>query len=109
VDNQRHEKVHDQDFREETAAEIAPKHFSEVSDSSLHAVQEGEGSGTALGITGLVFSLISLFTLPFLLSFIGMGAGFFAYRRGARSLGRWAIGIGIVAFIGALVFAPFLG
>jgi hypothetical protein len=109
VDNQRHEKINDRDFREETAAEIAPQPFHEVSDSSLHAVQEGEGSGTALGITGLVFSLISLFTLPFLLSLIGIGAGFFAYRRGARSLGRWAIGLGIVAFIGALVFAPLLG
>ncbi|RXT13520.1 hypothetical protein [Ammoniphilus sp. CFH 90114] len=108
-------------FNEETASEFTPRlpapaireekdeDFDTMTQSSLHDVQEGEGSGTAVGIVGLVLSLASLFTLPFLLALIGIGAGFVATRRGAHSLGRWAIGVGVISMIGAILFAPFVG
>ncbi len=107
-------------FQEETAAEFTPrlpapvtkeKHedIDNVTKSSIQEVQEGTGSGAALGMVGLVLSLISLFTLPFLLSLMGIGAGLFAYRRGIKGLGKWAIGIGLISIIGSMMFAPFLG
>lgn len=110
----------ERNFHEETAAELAPRlpaldtqekqeDIDDLTTSSNHEVKEGSGSGSALGMIGLVLSLISLFTLPFLLSVLGTGAGFFAYRRGAKSLGKWAIGIGVISLIGSMMFAPFLG
>lgn len=110
----------ERNFQEETAAELTPRlpapvvteRHEEIDDqttSSIEKVQEENGSGSAIGMIGLVLSLISLFTLPFLLSILGIGAGFFAYRRGATSLGKWAIGIGLISLIGSMVFAPFLG
>ncbi|MEW9670996.1 hypothetical protein [Ammoniphilus sp. 3BR4] len=113
------ERMSDQKaFEEETASELSPRlpatpvprdikeDEDSLTQSSLHDIQEGEGSGTALGIVGLVLSLASLFTLPFFLSLLGIGAGFAASRRGARSLGKWAIGVGVISMIGAVLFAP---
>lgn len=110
----------ERNFQEETAAELTPRlpapavqekreDIGHKTTRSIQEVEEGTGSGAALGMIGLVLSLISLFTLPFLLSLLGIGAGFFAYRRGAKSLGKWAIGIGIISMIGSMMFAPFLG
>ncbi|HJV46299.1 MAG TPA: DUF4190 domain-containing protein [Bacillota bacterium] len=107
-------------FNEETAVEIIPrvqtnpsrredlKGVNGLTNTSLAPVQEG-ANGSALGVTGLMLSIASLFLLPFLLSLFGIGAGLFAYKRGATGFGRWAIGIGVVSFISSMIFAPFLG
>jgi hypothetical protein len=120
LDNDRDKQTDDRSYHEETAAEIAPRlrnrpvRYEEHEDvdaltnTSLTEVQEGAQGGTALGVTGLILSIVSLFLLPFLLSLLGIGAGFFAYRRGAVGLGRWAMGIGIISLVGTMLFAPFL-
>ncbi len=92
-------------YKEEIASEIAPNLVSPERDE----IQEFTGSGTAFGIIGLVLSLLSLFTLPFVLSLIGIAAGFMANRRGAKGLGKWAIGVGVISMVGAMLFAPFVG
>ncbi|GAB7388927.1 DUF308 domain-containing protein [Bacillaceae bacterium] len=107
-------------FDEETAAEIAPGVKKEVKgeedsgpgeDRPLTAETNGEeetqAQGNGLAITGLIISILSLFLLPFLLAPIGIVVGYFAYRRGATATGLWAIGIGIVALLGTIIFAPF--
>jgi len=106
----------ERNFQEETAAEIAPRvqtvprEERDIDDYSfLDEVQEDSGGGRTLGVVGLVLAIASLFFLPFLLSLIGIGAGYFAYKRGATGLGKWAMGIGIVSLIGSLLFAPFIG
>lgn len=99
----------ERNFREEAGAEISPSIQTDWTDPSLQEVQEGASGGTALGMIGLVLSLSSLLTFPFLLSLLGSGVGFVAYRRGAVGLGKWSIGIGLISLIGAMVFAPFLG
>ncbi|WP_134704288.1 DUF4190 domain-containing protein [Ammoniphilus sp. YIM 78166] len=92
-------------YEEETASELTPNFDAPEREE----IQEFTGSGTAFGIIGLVLSLLSLFTLPFVLSLIGIAAGFMANRRGARGLGKWAIGVGIISMVGAMLFAPFVG
>nr|WP_209810983.1 DUF4190 domain-containing protein [Ammoniphilus resinae] len=107
----------DRNFQEETAAELAPRVLPatreerDVDDYTrpIEVIEENEGGGTTLGVVGLVLAIASLFFLPFLLSLIGIGAGYFAYKRGATGLGKWAMGIGIVSLIGSMLFAPFIG
>lgn len=63
--------------------------------------------GVLTGITGIGLSVLSLFIFPFVMSSAGVITGFFAFRQGARTLGWWAIGIGVVALLGSLLFAPY--
>jgi hypothetical protein len=101
------------DFDEETASEVASGEVGIRNDEDTDLVEnadEGqvEEGGTALGWTGLVLSILSLFFLPVLMATAGIVTGFFAYRSGARTLGLWAIGIGAVALIIGLFFVPFV-
>lgn len=104
---------------EETAAEIAPIGTQvrplgegDRDDDNLMAetdnAEEAEAGGVALGWTGLVLSILSLFFLPVLTASAGIVIGFFSYRGGARTLGLWAIGIGLLSLLIALFFAPFV-
>ncbi len=83
-------------------------------DSFFHAenqeeeagAQGAEGRGNTFGMVGLGLSILALFMFPFILSLAGIITGYIAYRRNARTLGLWAMGIGVVAMLGTLVFAP---
>ncbi|MDQ0339777.1 hypothetical protein J2S00_002570 [Caldalkalibacillus uzonensis] len=118
------------EYDEETAAEVAPN----VNDArspdenrrneaeplngeeegyreqmeNIETMEEAEEGGTALGWTALVLSIVSLFFLPVLTATAGIVTGFFAYRGGARTLGLWAIGVGLFSLVVALFFTPFL-
>jgi hypothetical protein len=116
MDRDRDQHHNGDSFKEETAAEIAPRlqrnddnrEAENLPYQSITTVQEGTANGMILGIIGLVFSLLSLFSLPFFLSVLGIGSGFFAYRRGARSLGKWAIGLGMISLLASILFTPVL-
>jgi hypothetical protein len=88
------------DFMEETAGEIAEpvRRYDE---------RDEEANGAGLGWLALALSIISLFIWPVLLGAAGIIVGFIARRRGAETLGAWAIGIGIVAIIVRLFIMPF--
>jgi hypothetical protein len=88
------------DFMEETATEIAEpvRRYDE---------RDEEANGAGLGWLALALSIISLFIWPVLLGAAGIIVGFIARRRGAETLGAWAIGIGIVAIIVRLFIMPF--
>jgi hypothetical protein len=90
------------DFMEETSAEVAEpiRHYDER--------DEVEGAnGRGLGWVALALSIISLFIMPIILGASGIIVGFIARRRGAETLGAWAIGIGIVSIIVKLFVLPF--
>ncbi|KAB2333881.1 hypothetical protein [Bacillus mesophilum] len=95
------------DFTEETSAEIAApvttynRSRSEVKDQP----QAGEGKG--VGYTALILSILSLFIWPVLMGAAGIVLGFVASRRGSKTLGGWAIGIGAVSIIIGLFILPF--
>lgn len=67
---------------------------------------EGTNEGNGLGITGLILSLVSIFIWPAVLGPAGMIVGFFAWRRGARTTGIWAMVIGAFALLMALLILP---
>lgn len=75
-------------------------------DEGTAGVTEGAGRGNTMGLIGLGLSILALFMFPFILSLAGIITGYIAYRRNARTLGLWAMGIGIVAMLATLVFAP---
>lgn len=66
----------------------------------------GDAAG-GLGMVGLGLSLLSLFMLPYLLAPIGIVLGYLAMRRNAATLGTWAMIVGAVAILGALIVYPY--
>ncbi|MEI2665474.1 DUF4190 domain-containing protein [Rossellomorea sp. LJF3] len=94
------------DYREETAAEIAaPMNVSR--DFEEDAAEDATTSGRVLGYSALALSILSLFILPVIMGAAGIVLGFVARRRGAEMLGAWAIGIGAVSIIVGLFVLPF--
>lgn len=93
--------------RYEVASEIAPDYtrVSPRSQGSQQAQRENAGSG--MGMTAVGLAILSLFLLPYLLAPVAMVIGYLAMRRGARSLGIWALVIGAVAILGAMVIYPY--
>jgi hypothetical protein len=88
------------DFMEETATEVAePIRFGE---KRQYEVEEGNGRG--IGWLALALSVVSLFIMPVLMGAAGIIFGFIARRRGAETLGAWAIGIGAVSIILSFFF-----
>ncbi|WP_202078634.1 DUF308 domain-containing protein [Caldalkalibacillus salinus] len=99
---------------EETAAEISPDtrqlNHNQQSDQveNVEQMETEEEGNTPLGWTALVLSIISLFFLPLLTATVGVITGFFAYRNGSRTLGIWAMAIGVLSIVMGLLVAPFL-
>ncbi|CAN7320803.1 DUF4190 domain-containing protein [Rossellomorea sp. LjRoot5] len=94
------------DYREETAAEIAaPMNVSRGFEDD--ATEDATTSGRVLGYSALALSILSLFILPVIMGAAGIVLGFVARRRGAEMLGAWAIGIGAVSIIVGLFVLPF--
>jgi hypothetical protein len=92
----------------EAASEIAeplPRSSRQVDNEEIDGGPQSGASG--VGVTGLVLSILSLFMWPYLLGIIGIVLGIIAYRRDARTLGGWAIAIGVIAMLGALLIYPY--
>jgi hypothetical protein len=100
------------EYKEETAAEIAAPvpitrpSFQERSKDSSGA-GTGTKAGTGMGWAALALSILSLFVMPILFGAAGIVLGFVARRRGAESLGAWAIGIGAISIIVGIFILPF--
>jgi len=99
--------LNDRDFAEETATEIAvpvQRTREPIYNQEKNTVTE---NGQGLGWIGIALSILSLFVLPVLFGAAGIIVGFIARRRGAQTLGSWAIGIGAVSIIVGLFILPF--
>lgn len=95
-------------YREETAAEIAgPRQFTRSDEVDSDQASERSTAGTTFGIVALALSVLSLFMMPFLFGAAGIVLGFMARRRGAETLGAWAIGVGVVSLIVGVFILPF--
>ncbi|WP_221565599.1 DUF308 domain-containing protein [Alkalihalobacillus sp. TS-13] len=111
-ENENH-REYEEDFMEETAAEVLPLPEQERvmdkerEDSYNNDADPEDTEGRGVGIFAIALSILSLFFLPVLLGAAGIIVGFFARRRGARTLGNWAIGLGIASIVISLIFAPF--
>ncbi|GIN38517.1 MULTISPECIES: DUF4190 domain-containing protein [Heyndrickxia] len=108
---ERMEDKENHDYHEETAAEVAaPVSFNrdrenDVSEDKDH--EHAHVSGKVIGWSALALSVLSLFFLPIVLGAAGTILGFVARRRGARALGAWSIGIGVVSLILGIFVQPF--
>ncbi|GIO10409.1 hypothetical protein J31TS6_64370 [Brevibacillus reuszeri] len=91
----------------ETAAEIAEPIPVRRASRDVGDDDSRENGASGIGMTGLGLSILSLFLMPYLIAPIGMVLGFLAYRRNSRALGAWAMIIGAIAILGALVIYPY--
>lgn len=78
----------------EAAAEMAPdnRYLMSTENRSIEA-------GAGVGWLAIVFSVIALFFLPIIMGVAGIVVGYIAYREGAKTLGSWAVGLGLAAII----------
>lgn len=95
----------DHKYDEETANEF-PAH-GKLQETSWTEEENSDSSGKALGTMALVLSITSLFLVPLLLGVAGVICGAIAVKKGARALGFWAVGIGVVSIAGTIIFSPF--
>ena len=91
----------------ETASEIAEPIRREPRRTVDDHEEKPRNGTSGVGIAGLVMSILSLFLWPYLLGAVGIVLGFIAYRRNARTLGVWAMVIGAIAILGALIIFPY--
>ncbi|MED1795952.1 DUF456 domain-containing protein [Brevibacillus nitrificans] len=91
----------------EAAAEIAEPIPVRRTVRDANDEDSRENGASGIGMTGLGLSILSLFLMPYLFAPIGMVLGYLAYRRNSRSLGAWAMIVGAIAILGALVIYPF--
>ncbi|AKG35722.1 hypothetical protein [Paenibacillus durus] len=97
------------EHREEYASEISPLPVrSDSPDGSKErtADREGDADKTA-GYAGLVLGIASLFIWPVILGPSAAVLGYYAYNKGRKTAGGWAIGLGIVATLSYFVMIPF--
>jgi hypothetical protein len=99
-----------QKYDEETSAEVSPKlqGMNQPSERprSHEKVNEGANEGKGWGIASIVLSILSFFFWSYLLAPAGIILGIIAIRKGSR-VGWWAIAVGVVALIVAIVLLPF--
>ncbi|MEK4564550.1 DUF4190 domain-containing protein [Alkalihalobacillus sp. FSL R5-0424] len=98
------------DYKEEAAAEFhtaEPISFSN-DDRNTDEPVEQIMNGRAMGIFSLVLSILSLFILPILLGAAGIIVGFVARKGSSKTIGNWAIGIGVVSILTSLFFSAFI-
>ncbi|MFS0727580.1 DUF4190 domain-containing protein [Paenibacillus sp. 1P07SE] len=63
-------------------------------------------AGRVIGWIALVFAIASWFMWPVLMGATSALLGWFAYRQGSKTLGTWAIVIGLVALAAYLALLP---
>ncbi|MFM1654415.1 hypothetical protein ACI7RC_20310 [Brevibacillus sp. B_LB10_24] len=68
---------------------------------------ETDSAGSTMGMVGIGLSILSLFLLPYLLAPAGIIVGYLAFRRNARTTGTWAMVIGALAILGAVLIYPY--
>lgn len=104
VDYPRKEHHHGRGQQEEYAAELTtPLSVQKRHDKPVESKKEGTESESLtsyrIGYLGLAVSFISLFVWSFVLGTIGIVLGYYAFKEGRRTVGGWAVGIGIAALL----------
>ncbi|MCM3784459.1 hypothetical protein M3231_15860 [Neobacillus mesonae] len=88
------------EHHEEYAAEISPSVQMESKDNTTSAREkEKDTTGKRIGYLGILASIMSLFLYSYAVAPAGIVLGYYAFIKGARTVGGWAIGIGIAALV----------
>jgi len=101
----------DREHREEYAAEVSPlpvyaSHRAGGKAEAGEPEKAMSGSRT-MGYVGLAFGIASLFMWSIILGPVAAVMGYFAYVRGQKTTGAWAMGLGIVSALSYFVMIPF--
>ncbi|UQZ32912.1 hypothetical protein C2I18_04670 [Paenibacillus sp. PK3_47] len=101
----------DRSLNEEYAAEVSPVPVragragsgdAETGDSS-----QARSGSKGLGYTGLALGIASLFMWSIILGPAAAVLGYYAYARGQKTTGAWAMGLGIVSTLSYFIMIPF--
>ncbi|WP_339319425.1 hypothetical protein [Paenibacillus sp. FSL R10-2734] len=101
----------DREHQEEYAAEVNPVPM-QVRDTTPRVSEtkenEEEYSGSqVVGYTGLAIGIASLFLWSIFLGPLSVIVGYYAYAKEQKTLGAWAMGLGIVSTLSYFVMIPF--
>jgi hypothetical protein len=100
----------DREHQEEYAAEVNPVSM-QVRDTTPRVeneTKEVEYAGSkVMGYTGLAMGIASLFLWSIILGPISVVVGYYAYAKEQKTLGAWAMGLGIVSTLSYFVMIPF--
>ncbi|MDP4096965.1 hypothetical protein OIN60_09300 [Paenibacillus sp. P96] len=92
------------EHREEYAAEVAPGRPVE----GRAEVTESGKKGKTAGYTGIVLGILAMFIWSIVLGPIAAVLGIYAFMNGKKTLGGWAIGLGVLATVSYFAFIPFV-
>lgn len=95
-------------FDEETAMEYAAPIEGDRDVPYARRGGEEKTGERGVGISALIFSIVSLFFWPFLLGAVGIILGIMAVNRDHKALGYTAIVIGAISIIVSLFGAPLI-
>ncbi|WP_454192111.1 hypothetical protein [Paenibacillus sp. Marseille-Q7038] len=104
VDYPRKDHQHGPGQQEEYAAELTSplsgqKRYDKPAESKEEGTVTENLTSYRIGYLGLAVSFISLFVWSFVLGTIGIVLGYYAFKEGRRTVGGWAVGIGIAALL----------
>jgi hypothetical protein len=107
VDFPRRDRAHNEEY----AAEISPlpAHIhstgGKTAENKEHS--ETESGSKGMGRVGLGFGIASLFIWSVILGPVAAILGYYAYAKGQKTTGAWAMGLGIVSTLSYFVMIPF--
>ncbi|ABS21442.1 imidazole glycerol phosphate synthase [Bacillus cytotoxicus] len=90
------------DYKEEYAAEVAPKRVTYDRDDRDDV--KSKTAGSTAGFIALALAVLSLFTFPTLFGLVSILLGIYAYNRGATVTGGIAAIVGGIAVLVSLLF-----
>ncbi len=90
-------------YREETAAEFLPVYSDVLADTT-----DAGPFGRMLGYSSLVLAILSIFFMPITLGIASVVLAIPAIRKGADSIGGWALGVSLTVLLYHLTILPFI-
>ncbi|GAK39660.1 hypothetical protein PUW24_26410 [Paenibacillus urinalis] len=88
------------DHQEEYAAEISPSvRVDSTGETSRARERDEDTTSKRIGYLALAVSIVSLFLWSYVVGVIGIVLGYYAFSKGRRTAGGWAMGIGIAALV----------
>lgn len=107
MDYPRRDRAHNEEY----AAEISPlpAHIHSTGGKTAESKErsETETGSKGLGRVGLGFGIASLFIWSVILGPVAAILGYYAYAKGQKTTGAWAMGLGIVSTLSYFVMIPF--
>ncbi|KWX84957.1 hypothetical protein AMQ83_27670 [Paenibacillus riograndensis] len=107
VDYPRRDKAHNEEY----AAEISPLpshvHRGQINGAEAKTETEASNESRSIGYIGLGFGVVSLFIWSIIMGPIAAVLGYYAYAKGQKTAGAWAMGLGIVSTLSYFILIPF--